>query len=142
MNRSGERTKSCHRRGSRKELSGNRTDRGRNSGKPHCGTDEAIPQGRIFQVRKQSAPCFGALCFSIKKRLLFDGKEMHLDCALVEANSIFFALPQAAELIHFVASPLQIGTALLSPDLVFWGRKSSHLRGDRYISGRRSRRII
>ena len=33
----------CHRRGSRKELSGKRTDRGRNSGKPHCGTDEAIP---------------------------------------------------------------------------------------------------
>ena len=61
-----------HRRGSRKELSGNRTDRGRNSGKPHCGTDEAIPHGRIFQVRKQSAPCFGALCFYQIRICLFD----------------------------------------------------------------------
>ena len=138
MNRSGERTK-CATEGARarssqvNELIADGTLESRIA----APTKQSQP-GRIFQVMKQSAPCFGALCFSIKKRLLFDGKEMHLDCALVEANSLFFALPQAAELIHFVASPLQIGTALLSPDLVFWGRKSSHLRGDRYISSRRS----
>ena len=54
----------CHRRGSRTELSGTRTDPGRNSGKLPHSTDEAIPaHGRIFQVYRQSAPLLGALCF-------------------------------------------------------------------------------
>ena len=37
---------------------------------------------------------------------------------LVLASSIFFVPPQAAELIHFAARPLQIATATLGCNLV------------------------
>ena len=67
MKRSGERAQRwCATEGARARNSQvKRTDRGRDSGKPHRGTEEAIPPGRIFQVSQQSAPYVGALCFFI-----------------------------------------------------------------------------
>ena len=67
-----------------------------------------------------------------QKSSAFLTKELRLDCALVEANSIFFTPPQAAEFIHCVASPLQIRTASLVL-IWFWVRKIPHLRGEKYV---------